>query len=150
MFRDTLPMLAGPATPSGRFFWTSSCTQSRGKTQHFDSLATEGPHLDSVAPARDVDVVRVGRPLPALEQRLHAHEERRPFGAAVVHELERLLPALVPDADDGVVLIFAELEVDARADPLGGPSDHFPEHALRGLALQHLHVDPAAAAEGAP
>ena len=46
-------------------------------------------------PIVDLDVVGLGGTLPGLEQGLQAHQENRPLGAAVVHELHWLLPALV-------------------------------------------------------
>src|SRR5205814_8397341 len=69
-------------------------------------------------PVVDLDVVRVGRALPGLHQRLQTQQENRPLGAAVVHELHRLLPTLVLEEDDGEVTFPLEIEANLRADPL--------------------------------
>jgi hypothetical protein len=42
----------------------------------------------------------LAQPLPVSTQRLQAHQEDRPLGAAMVHEFHRFLPALVLEEDD--------------------------------------------------
>ncbi len=61
----------------------------------------------------------------------------------VVHELHRLLPTLVLEEHDGEVALLLEIETHLRSDPLFGPLDHLPEHALAGIELEHLHVEAA-------
>jgi hypothetical protein len=48
----------------------------------------------------------------------------------VVHELHRLLPALVLEEHDGPVAVLAEVPVDRRPDPFIGAVDHSPHHPL--------------------
>src|SRR5258705_114300 len=97
----------------------------------------------SSVPVADPDVVRAGLAFPGLHQRLQTHQENRPLGAAVVHELRWLLPVLVLEEDDGEVAFLPEVETDLRSDPFRGPLDHLPEDALAGLELEHLHVEAA-------
>ena len=66
-------------------------------------------------PVADLDVARLGVAGAGLEKRLQAHQERRPLGAAVVHEVARLLPALVVEADDREVVLRRKIEADLRA-----------------------------------
>jgi hypothetical protein len=63
----------------------------------------------------------------------------------MVHELHRLLPALVLEVDDGPLAVLLELETYFRADPFLGPVDHLPQHALAGLQFKNLHVETAGA-----
>src|ERR1700722_19699465 len=51
-------------------------------------------------PCVELDLVRPRRTGARFEQRLEAQQKPRPFGAAVMHELHRLLPAVVPEQDD--------------------------------------------------
>jgi hypothetical protein len=91
-----------------------------------------------------VDIVWIGRAFPGFDKRFYAHQKERPLGAAMVHELNRLLPALVFEEDNGEVLILREREAYLCADPFLGPAYHFPQHALGGIKLEYLHVDTAA------
>src|SRR6185437_3179390 len=86
----------------------------------------------ALVPVADLDIVRRGLALAGLEQPLQAHQEGRPLRAAVVHELHRLAPALVPEQHDRVAVLVLEVEADPRADPLGRPFDDLPEHELAG------------------
>ena len=79
-----------------------------------------------------------------FEQGLQAQQKDRPLGAAMVHELHRLLPTLVFEQDDGPFAFLFEVEADFCADPFLGPFDHLPEHALAGLKLENLHVETTA------
>src|SRR5215208_8229478 len=72
-------------------------------------------------PVADLYVVGGRGALAGLDEGLQAHQEDRPLGAAVVHELHRLLPALVLEQDDGVVALLFEIETDLGPDPFGGP-----------------------------
>ncbi len=90
-------------------------------------------------PVADLHVVRAGLAFTRLAERLQAHEEGRPLGAAVVHELRRFPPALVLEQHDGEVVFLLELEADFRADPLGGPLDH----PRVGVQLCDPHVEDA-------
>src|SRR5262245_15320831 len=83
-------------------------------------------------PVADPGVVRVRLALARLAERFQAHQEDRPLGAAVVHELHGLLPALVPEQHDGEIVFPLEFEVDLGADPLGGAVHYLPHHALVG------------------
>jgi hypothetical protein len=67
----------------------------------------------------------------------------------MVHELDRLLPALVLEEDDGPVAFLLEIEADFCADPFVRPVDHLRQHALFGLKLEHLHVETEAELEHA-
>src|SRR4051794_13191361 len=115
---------------------------------------TLGRGTDSSVPVADLHVPRCGRALPCLHQRLQAHQERAPLGAAVVHELHRLAPAGVREQHDRVVAVLPELPVDRRADPLRRPVHHLPGHPLARRGLEDLHVEAAdrreAGSEGAP
>src|SRR5688572_7328150 len=82
----------------------------------------------SLIPVVDLDVVRVGGTLAGLQKRLQAHQKDPPLGAAVVHELHRLLPILVREEDHDVVAFLLELPADLRADPFRGSIDDLPEH----------------------
>src|ERR1022692_979801 len=53
-----------------------------------------GP-LNGSVPVADLHVPGIWCPLAGLEQLLEAYQERAPRGAAVIHELDRLAPALV-------------------------------------------------------
>src|SRR5437016_5145957 len=96
-------------------------------------------------PAIELDLVRRRGSLPGFEQRLQAQQKDRPLGAAMVHEFHRLLPALVLEEDDGPVAFLSEIETNLCADPFLRPVDDLPHHALAGLKLENLHVDPAGA-----
>ena len=85
-----------------------------------------------------------GGTLAGFEQGLQAQQKDRPLGAAMVHELHRLLPTLVFEQDDGPFAFLFEVEADFCADPFLGPFDHLPEHALAGLKLKNLHVETTA------
>src|SRR5713226_9517283 len=63
----------------------------------------------------------------------------------MVHELHRLLPALVLEEDDGPVAFLSEVKIYFCADPFLGSVDHLPQHALVGIKLKNLHVDTAGA-----
>src|SRR5262249_10828212 len=58
-------------------------------------------------------------------------------------ELHGLLPALVAEQHDGEIVFALELEVDLRADPLGGAVHYLPHHALVGMQLENLQVEAA-------
>src|SRR3954462_11719611 len=89
-------------------------------------------------PVADLDVARLGVAGAGLEERLQAHQEDRPLGAAVVHELAGLLPADVAEQDDGEVVVLLDLPVHRRPDPLGRAVDNSPYDALRWLQLEDL------------
>src|SRR5216684_1903120 len=55
----------------------------------------------ALVPVVDLDIVWLGRTFPGFEKRLQAHQKDPPLGAAMVHELHRLLPTLVFEEDDG-------------------------------------------------
>ena len=84
-----------------------------------------------------------GCALPGLDERLQAQQVDRPLRAAVVHEVDRFLPALVFEQDGGVVALLLEVPADRRADPFVGPVDHEPAHLLGGFELGHPHVETA-------
>src|SRR5271170_6743322 len=96
-------------------------------------------------PAVELDFVWPGRAFAGFEERLEAQQEDSPFGAAVVHEFHRLLPALVLEEDDGPVAVLFEVEAYLCAEPFFRPVDHLPENPLAGLQLENLHVETAAA-----
>lgn len=98
-----------------------------------------------LVPLVDLDVVWPGGTFPGFEKRLQAHQKDRPLGAATVHELHRLLPTLMFEEDDGVVVVLFELPTYLCADPFLGPVDHLPQHALGRIKLQNLHVEAAGA-----
>ena len=67
-------------------------------------------------PVADLHVVRAGRALARLDQRLQAHQEAAPLRAAVVHELDRLLPAFVLEQHGRELSAGLEIEAHLRAD----------------------------------
>jgi hypothetical protein len=77
-----------------------------------------------------------GAPFSGLDERLQAQQERTPLGAAMVHELHRLLPALVLEQDDGPLTFLFEIKTYFCADPFLGPVDHLPQHAPVGIAVR--------------
>src|SRR5471030_1194187 len=78
-------------------------------------------------PAVELDLVRPGCALADLKKCLQAEQEDAPLGAAMVHELDRLLPALVLEEHDGPVTLLPEIEADPRAEPFLWPVDHLPQ-----------------------
>ena len=68
----------------------------------------------------------MGRTFAGFEKRLQAQQKDCPFGAAMVHELHRLLPALVFEENDGPVAFLFEIEAYLDADPFLGPVDYLP------------------------
>src|SRR5262245_2579237 len=101
--------------------WKSSCrafyrrSTSRAATR---SVPVANPHI-----------VRCGPALTGLGERLEAHQERRPLGAAVFGELDRLAPVAVTEANDGVLALLRELKDRVRVDPLGRAFTKPPAHA---------------------
>jgi hypothetical protein len=91
-----------------------------------------------LVPVVDPNIVWAGRTFPGLDKRLEAHQKRRPFGAAVVHELHRLSPALVFEENDGIVTFLLEIETDGRTDPFFRSFDDFPKYALPARQLAVL------------
>src|SRR6266478_190254 len=87
----------------------------------------------------------MGRAFSGFEKRLQAQQKDRPLGAAMVHELHRLLPTLVFEQDDGPVAFLSEIETYFCADPFLRSVDHLPQHALGRLKLKNFHVDTAGA-----
>src|SRR4249920_2017095 len=80
----------------------------------------------ALLPAVELDIVWRGGTFPGFEKRLHAQQKDPPLGAAMVHELHRLLPTLVLEEDDGPVAFLFELPTYYRANPFFGPVDHLP------------------------
>lgn len=71
-----------------------------------------------LVPVADLDVVRGGCARACLDELLEAHQEGRPFRAAVAHELSGLRPPEVAELDDGAIVLVLEFEADLGADPL--------------------------------
>jgi hypothetical protein len=65
----------------------------------------------------------------------------------MVHELDRLFPALVLEEHEGPVAFLPELPVYLGADPFLRALDDFPEDAAVGIERENLHVEAAAIAE---
>jgi hypothetical protein len=63
----------------------------------------------------------------------------------MVHELHRLLPALLFEEDDGPVAFLFEIKTYFCADPFLRSVDHLPQHALGGMKFKNLHIDTAGA-----
>src|SRR5438445_8771 len=70
---------------------------------------------------RDADIVRKRRAFAGFDKRFQAHQEGRPLGAAMVHELALLLPALLLEKHRGLITFLAEVEADLAPDPLFRP-----------------------------
>ena len=66
-------------------------------------------------PAVKLDLVWPGRAFAGFAERLEAQQKDRPLGAAVVHELHRLLPACVLEKDDDPVVVLLEVEARLRS-----------------------------------
>src|SRR5271165_3900574 len=119
--------------------WTAARRGSNSAGQRIPSgvipISQPRPLPDRVCllfPAVELDLVRPGRAFPGFEERLQAQQKHAPFGAAMVHELHRLLPAFVLEKNDGPVAFLFEIETYFCADPFFGPIDHLPEHVLGG------------------
>src|ERR1700733_7619723 len=96
-------------------------------------------------PVVELDLVWRGGSFPGFEKRLQAQQKDPPLGAAMVHELHRLLPTLVFKEDDGPVAFLPEVPTYFCTDPFFGPVDHLPQHVLGGMKLKNLHVESAVA-----
>ncbi len=94
-------------------------------------------------PTVELDLVWPGRAFAGFEQRLEAQQKDRPFGAAVVHELHRLLPALMFEENNGPVTVLCQIEADLGAEPFFRAVNHLPQNALAGLQFENLHVEAA-------
>src|SRR5688572_25609196 len=92
-------------------------------------------------PVADLDVVRRRPAAPGLHELLEAHQVCRPLRAAVVHELDRLAPALVLEQDDRVLVALVETPIDLRSDPLLGTAGDPPPHAAGRVELDDFHVE---------
>ena len=68
-----------------------------------------------------------GAPLPVSRSDFRLSRKTTHFGAAVMHELHRLLPTLVFEEDDGPFVSLIELETYLCAQPFLGPVDHLPQ-----------------------
>src|SRR6266850_3501861 len=106
-------------------------------------VSTGWPGAASIPVERNVDVLRKRCTLAGFDERFHAHQKAGPFGAAMVHELTLLAPALVFEEHGGLRPLLLELEAHLAADPVRGPVDHLPKHAPGWLELEDLHVDAA-------
>src|SRR6266850_14752 len=114
--------------------WSPSASRSRASRSS-----------TALLPAIELEVVWRGGAFAGFEKRLQADQEDAPLGAAVVHELHRLLPALVFEKNDGPVAFLFEIKTYFCADPFCGSVDHLPQHALGGIKLKNLHIDTAGA-----
>src|ERR1700733_12532148 len=65
----------------------------------------------------------------------------------MMHELHRLLPALVLEQHAGPVAVLLEIEAYFGADPFLRAIDDLPLHAAGRMKLAHLHVEAAAVAK---
>jgi hypothetical protein len=65
----------------------------------------------------------------------------------MMHELHRLLPALMFEEDAGPVAVLLEIKAYFGADPFLGTIDDLPQHAAGRMKLKHLHVEAAAVAK---
>jgi len=61
----------------------------------------------------------------------------------MVHELHRLLPALVFEEHDGPVRFLLDIETYSCAEPFFRSANHLPQHAFAGKKLQNLYVEAA-------
>lgn len=59
----------------------------------------------------------------------------------MVHEFHRLLPTLVLEEDDGVVVDLIEAPVHMRGDPFFGSVDHLPQYVPARVKLEDLHIE---------
>src|SRR5215472_4466834 len=66
-----------------------------------------------------------------LDQVFEAEQECRPFGAAVVHELVRLAPALVAEEHESLAVAPFKAEADLCAHPVLGRTRIAPHHQAR-------------------
>src|SRR5262245_41709145 len=102
-----------------------------------------GEGSDGSVPVADLHVAGVGGALPGLEELLEAHEVRAPLGAAVVHELDRLTPALVLEEHDRVLVLLVEIPLHAGADPFLRSVHDVPADEPARIELSDLHVEAA-------
>src|SRR5690606_6470227 len=124
---------------SNRSLPRSDAPQSdRGRTRR---TRFARPQWEPSVPVPDLDVVRTWPTFPGLAQRLQAHQESRPLGAAVIHELDGLLPSLVLEEHDREIPRLLEIETNPRTDPLDRPVDNLPYDAIVGFELENLHVE---------
>src|SRR5690606_9540012 len=94
-------------------------------------------------PIADLRIVRARLTLAGLTKRFQAHQEDRPLGAAVVHELHGLLPSFVLEEHDREIALLLEIEADSSADPFVRTVDDLPRHAPILLQLENSHVEDA-------
>src|SRR4051812_29775688 len=87
---------------------------------------------------RDADIVRERRAFAGFDQRLQAHQEGCPFGAAMVHERALLLPTLLLEKHRGLVAVLAEIEADLAADPFFRAFDDLPNDAFGWFKFKDL------------
>src|SRR5262245_34067170 len=92
-------LIANSAT-SARARAITTCVVTSTATLHL--LIPETGGAQRLVPVADPDVVRSRGASTSLSVRLETHQERRPLGAAVVHELHSLLPALMRKEHDRV------------------------------------------------
>src|SRR6266478_2179366 len=117
--------------------------RERGQFRSSDASRSNASRRAALFPAVELDIVWMGRAFSGFEKRLQAQQKDRPLGAAVVHELHRLLPTLLFEEDDGPVAFLPEIPTYLCANPFCGSVDHLPQHVLGGLKLKNLHVDTA-------
>src|SRR6266853_3704403 len=117
--------------------------RERGQFRSSDGSRSNASRRAALFPAVELDIVWMGRAFSGFEKRLQAQQKDRPLGAAVVHELHRLLPTLLFEEDDGPVAFLPEIPTYFCTNPFCGSVGYLPQHVLGGLKLKNLHVDTA-------
>src|SRR5262245_42017038 len=84
----------------------------------------------SSIPTVDLQITRRRGTRAGLDQLLEAEDVRRPLGAAVIHELDRLAPAGMREHQLREVVFTPQIPADLRADPFLRTVDDRPAHRL--------------------
>src|SRR6266436_1920543 len=96
--------------------------------------------LVSLAPAAaDLCVVWKSGEGTAFEPASQADQDRGPLGAAVMHELDGLLPVRVREQQHGLSAAAFQIKGDGGTDPFRGAVDASPLHTIVRRQLDDLH-----------